>query len=295
MTARRPLDGTLVREIDVLVDGRRRTAVEVAPALPGAQPDRLVLAVHGSNQSPTRFRAMTARTLETLAADGSSVVVYPASWRGGLWNDGRISTPSRAREDGVDDVALLRALVEHHRDRGTRRVVAVGYSNGGQLLIRTLRDAPELLDGVVLVGATLPAEGNLLPATAPPRAVPMVLVHGTRDPIVPFHGGMASLFGFRPRGAMRSFDDTVRAFTQSTSPSRPTRTRVLPARRRSRTTTTESVYAAPGRPTVRSFVVDGGGHTYPVARRTLPSPIGRTSPDIDLTEILTRIDTPSRP
>lgn len=292
MSSRRPLAGTLVRTTELEVDGHRRTALEVAPAPEGAPPERLVLAVHGSNQSPAGFRATTARALDALAVDGSSVVVYPASWRGGLWNDARASTPSRARRDGVDDVALLRALVGRYRERGVRRVEAVGFSNGGQLLVRALRDAPELLDAVVLVGATLPAEGNLLPALSTPRAVPTALVHGTRDPVVPFGGGEASLFGLRPRGAVRSFAETVQHFVDEAGHTEPPRTTVLPRRRRSGTTTTRTLHASPGRPPVSSFTVDGGGHTFPVRGRRLPVPVGRTSPDVDIAEVLRELDGP---
>jgi len=288
--------GTRTRTTVLDVDGHRRTLLEVAPAAQDARPERLVLAVHGSNQSPARFRATTARTLDALAAEGTGVVVYPASWRRSLWNDARAGTASRARQDGVDDVALLRAVVHHHRARGVRHVAAVGFSNGGQLIIRALQDAPDLLDAAVLVGATLPSPDNLLAAASTPRPIPVALVHGTRDPIVPFDGGEASLFGLRSRGTMQSFAQTVQHFVDAADLQGPPRSKVLPHRRRSGTTTTQATYAAPGRPPVISCTVEGGGHTFPAPGLRMPSPAGRTSPDVDVAGLLRQLDddSPSR-
>ena len=209
---------------------------------------------------------------------------------GALWNDARASTSSRARQDGVDDVAFLRAVIRDHRARGVEHVTAVGFSNGGQLLIRALQDAPDLLDAAVLVGATMPTKDNLLPPASAPRPIPVALVHGTRDPIVPFGGGEASLFGLRSRGTVQSFADTVQHFVSVAGLQGPPLTTVVPHRRRSGTTTTQAVYTSPGHPRVISCTVAGGGHTFPAPGAKVPSPVGRTSPDIDVAELLRQLD-----
>ena len=270
--------------------GRSRTALVVTTADASLHPERLLLAVHGSNQTPARFRSFTARSLDRRAAAGTGTVVYPQSWRRGLWNDARRSTVSRARQDGVDDVGFLRRIVERYRDRGVRQVVALGYSNGGQLVIRALRDAPDLLDGAILVGATLagrrqPDRGDGL--SRGPFRWSWYTARGTRSSRTPAALRVCSAFG--------------RAGRWSPSPPRPVpgwRTAgmhadptvdVLPHLRRSGTTTVRRTFSEPGHPTVAAATVEGGGHTVPSPGDRRRHITGRTSPDLDLLDEVERI------
>ena len=273
------------------VDGHERSFLEVAPEDAGARPTRLLLAVHGSNQSGRGFRRFTGGTLDHWATTGVGLTVYPDSWRGGLWNDARASTRSRARADGMDDVAFLRAIVDRYRDDGVTEVFAIGYSNGGQLLIRVVHEAPELLRGVALVGATLPQHDNLVPLRTDGPAVPVLLIHGTRDPLLPYRGGMASLFGFRPRGLMRSFDESVAYWVARAGiTAEPTSDLVEDvtsgATRPARTTTTRRLYTQEGRPAVGAYSVRGGGHVVPNRVRSAPWILG-PSAAFDTATVLT--------
>lgn len=48
-----------------------------------------------------------------------------------------------------------------------------------------------------MIAATQPAAANFAPAEPRDRPLPIMLVHGTKDPLVPYAGGMASMWGFR--------------------------------------------------------------------------------------------------
>lgn len=168
--------------------------------------------------------------------------------------------------------------------------MGLGYSNGGQLLIRTLLEAPDLLDGAVLVGATMPATDNLVPLDSHGlRSVPIVLVHGTADRIVPFAGGMASLFGFRPRGRMRSFDDSLDFWRDRAGGTQPPTTVALPHRSPTTTSVTEIAHRQPGHPPILGYRVERGGHVVPNRRRAGNRIMGRTAPDIDVETLLDRL------
>lgn len=108
---------------------------------------------------------------------------------------------SPARADGVDDVDFLLAVVDEvDREYGPLPVYVVGYSNGRQMAIRLVHERPDRLAGAVLIGATQPTADIFAVERDQHASLPVVLIHGTRDPMVPYNGGMASLFGFRPRG-----------------------------------------------------------------------------------------------
>lgn len=274
----RHVGATTVERRTFEVGGRVRRAL-VVRAADGTAPRRVLLALHGSNSSGRGFRALTGGALDRWAEEGTGTVVYPESWRGSLWNDARRSTPSRARAAGVDDVAFLRAVAR--AVGGDAPVVAVGYSNGGQLAIRAALAAPPLLGAVALLSATVPAQGELIAdAEGPP--IPVLMAHGTADPLVPYAGGTASLFGFRPRGRMRSAPDSARFWAERGGFAADPDVTELPHACRDRTRTALHAWDGPGRPPVRFYSTEGGGHVVPNPARRGPRIMGRTSGDLDL-------------
>uniref|UniRef100_UPI002740D135 alpha/beta hydrolase family esterase n=1 Tax=Actinoplanes sp. RD1 TaxID=3064538 RepID=UPI002740D135 len=170
----------------IQVGGARRT-YEIAGAADG-KPDRaLVIVFHGSKQTGRKHQEFTGHAYDALDA----VVVYPDGHKGN-WNDGRRESSFPARRDNIDDVAFTRALIDavagsHGIDRA--RVYAVGYSNGGQLVVRLAHEAPELLAGATVIAATMPAPENFLVTDAPAVPLPVLLIHGTKDPINKYEGG----------------------------------------------------------------------------------------------------------
>jgi alpha-beta hydrolase superfamily lysophospholipase len=106
-----------------------------------ADSDTLVLGLHGFNDYGNAFAPLAER----LAADG--VRVYAVDQRGfgaglltGRWHGSRQLT------------ADLRALVEAMRERHPRaRLVVVGESMGGAVVLATLADGPLPVDGIALM------------------------------------------------------------------------------------------------------------------------------------------------
>ncbi|WP_288832588.1 PHB depolymerase family esterase [uncultured Corynebacterium sp.] len=185
-------------------DGRKRTWVEVTDG----DFDTLVLFLHGSLQSANVARNFTANTFDALAAWGCAVV-YPDGVER-HFNDLRRDFAESARTLGIDDVGFLTTLVSLY---DAPRVIGCGFSNGGQMVIRMLFDAPGTLHGVGLFGAALPAPENTLVdlARAPWVPTPVLAMQGTADPIVPYSGGVAGL-GPSNRGLTRSALDSAAFF-----------------------------------------------------------------------------------
>jgi len=199
------------------------------------------------------------------------------------------STGGKARAQGVDDVSFLTALADHvqHQLGLSRRLAVAGYSNGGQMAIRLLHEVPELLTAVVLIGATQPTADNLL-VDDRHGSVPVLMIHGTRDPIVPYEGGVASLFGWRPRGTGLSAPASAGYYaTRNGVAASPTEPVDLPSRADSTgTSVTRQRHQQTGKSPVELYTVHGGGHVVPNQHTRALRLLGRTTHDIETGELL---------
>ncbi|WP_101523211.1 alpha/beta hydrolase family esterase [Nocardioides houyundeii] len=255
--------------------GRQRTFTVVGEQ-EGPPGRALLLVFHGSKQDGAAHRRFTGQMYDALAADAQAVVVYLDGYQGN-WNDARKQSFFPARMEGVDDVAFVRAVVDRlvagwGVDRA--RIVAVGYSNGGQMVLRLLHEVPDLLAGAAVVSATMPAPGSFRTDISQPSAVPVpvVLAHGTKDRIAPFDGGtMSGLMRrvFKVGGTTLSAPETAAYFAQRNGIT-------TPPTQRSNGDVERVEYAELDRASVTLLTVSGGGHTVPGPKRA-PFLLGRTA------------------
>jgi polyhydroxybutyrate depolymerase len=139
----------------------------------------LVLGYHGYGGSPLEL----AVRLEDRALDDGFVAVFPhGSDLGGstpaYFNLETVEEPVLADDVGFTGALLDRVEADLCIDR--TRIYAMGFSNGG-MFVSTL--ACRLNDRIAAVA---PVGGvHLLPDCAG-RPVPIIVTHGTSDPVVPF-------------------------------------------------------------------------------------------------------------
>ena len=247
----------------------------------------LVLMFHGSKQDGEVHRQFTGRSFDALAGSGAAVVAYLDGYKGN-WNDARRESYFPARLDDVDDVGFVRAVVSeiegsHHIDPD--RVFAVGYSNGGQMVMRLVHELPGLLAGAAVLSATMPApESFVAPTAAEARPLPVLLVHGTRDPIAPYDGGTMRWWArrlFKVGGASLSMPATAEYFARRNGiTTTPSSSRLPRGAGASGTTWVEQTdYRDAGKPMVRLLTLHDAGHTIPGPRKA-PFVLGRTNQDI---------------
>ena len=265
---------------ELLVDGQQRRMVVQTPAdARGRLP--LLLIFHGSNQSAEVFRRFTDRAFDALVDDGRAVIASLDGYEK-HWNDARKGITFAARTENVDDVAFTRAAVAALVAEGTvdpDRVYAFGFSNGGQLVVRLIHEAPDLIAGAAMVGATQPEPSNFIDSGTAPRPMPVLAIHGTRDPLVPYDGGMASLWGLMPRGRGLSAPDSAAYFAQRNGITAPATVTDIPPLEGSHTSVTRTDYRQDGHDPVTLLTVVGGGHTVPGPGRA-SLVMGRTSHEI---------------
>lgn len=240
----------------------------------------LLLAFHGGKLgTPQGMVRLTS--FNSLADADGFIVVYPEGYKQS-WADGRGITD--ADKDGLDDVGFISTLVDSlvkdlHADPA--RVYAAGISNGG---LFTQRLGCELAGKIAAIGVVSASMPTVLASTCQPvRPVPMVLMAGTDDPILPFEGGDSS------RGAILSADAAAAkraAFNECAAV--PSVSMLPDADPRDKTTVELRVYAGCTQGAeVDYYIIHGGGHAWPGGWAYLPAAIiGHTSRDIDASRIL---------
>jgi polyhydroxybutyrate depolymerase len=267
--------------------GRERRYLNVVPA--GEGPFPLVIALHGRLGSGAQMLKLSG--LVPIAERERFVLVAPDGI-GRSWADGRGASP--AAKAGVDDVGFLLALVDEFVERhrvDPARVYAVGMSNGGFMALTLACRAPERFAAIGSVTGFMGT--HFAKSCAPTRPVPVMVIAGDTDPIVPFAGG--ELEGGRGHilGAEATF---ARWLELNGCEGAPVVTALADEAPDDGTTIERrEVVGCRGGATVRLDVVRGGGHGWPRGDRYLPeSIIGKTSQDADASEALWAFLSPFR-
>lgn len=199
-----PLSGSLEKG-RIEVGGLKRSYLRYVPrGLEQGAP--LVLVMHGSGETGAQIRIGTGYGFERLADEHRFAVVYPNAHTFD-WNDCSRVGDFSVNGAEVDDVAFLGALVDKLvADLGIdrRRVFATGVSAGGSMSLRLALEDPARFRAVAAVAANVPAPENFKCKPAGPGTSLMVM-NGTKDPLVPFDGGEVNLLGlFYKGGNVRS-------------------------------------------------------------------------------------------
>ncbi|QRY80022.1 alpha/beta hydrolase fold domain-containing protein [Pseudomonas sp. PDNC002] len=258
---------------------RRRSYVLYVPQKLAEHPALLVV-LHSSQSNGQRMRRDSGYRFDALADRDGFLVLYPDGFEG-HWNDCRRVASYSARALNIDDVGFLSGMIERlQRERAVdpARVFVAGYSNGGQMALRLAAEAPDVVDGVAAVAASLPTADNdaCAPARQPTAAL---LMNGTRDPINPYAGGRVTLFGFGDRGNVLSAEDSATALARRNGQNgEPVQDRLTEA---GPVWTQRQRWDASGGPPVELLTVHGGGHllSQPVYRP--PRLLGQADPQLD--------------
>lgn len=258
----------------ITVDGLDRTYQLFIPAAPAEAP-ALVIVLHGGKGSGTQIMRYTRHRFNTLADETGAIIAYPDAIDG-LWDFGE-GAVSEALPFRRDDLKFLRQMItrisaEHNVDPD--RIFATGISRGGQASFALACKSPGLIRAIAPVAMPLPdyLEDDCT-GTVP---LPMLLIHGTDDPIVPYEGGPITV-GKTDRGDVLSAEDTLSLFAA--------RNQCGPERSISAQGEVTRIQVQGCKAPLRHYRVDGGGHTWPSARRGLAAfVVGPTNTDINATD-----------
>ena len=81
---------------------------------------------------------------------------------------------------------LVEQMIAAEKERGARKVVLAGFSQGGAIVLQTALRHPERLAGVLALSTYLPLHASLASERSPAnRDVPIFMAHGQYDDIIP--------------------------------------------------------------------------------------------------------------
>jgi polyhydroxybutyrate depolymerase len=267
------------------VGGVERSYILSTAALKTPRPTIIVL--HGGTLDAENARRSTG--LEPLVDRDGFNAVYPNAI-GGHWNDGRGSAQGW-RSNAGDDTAFIRALTANLVRNGTadsRRIYVTGPSNGGMMTFRLICEAADLFAGAAPIIASLPAD--LAPVCKPVHSIPVLVMNGTADPLVPFGGGGVGYFG--KRGRVLSTDETMTKLRQFNGCAETSVRERLPDRdpNDGSTVVIESWKDCSSGDPVVLYLVDGGGHRIPrrsqVARPMIDRLLGKENHDFEAADAI---------
>ena len=260
--------------------------------LPETRPAPLVIVLHGNTQTGAD---MTTRTSWPAVAKRERFgVVFPDGLNR-AWADLRLATKraGRAPPKGTDDVAFIVKLIEKYVADGIadpKRIYVTGISNGGAMTLTLVCARADLFAAAASVIINLTDESA--DACRPSRPVPLLMMNGTADPLIPYQGGRGT-----SRFAVEGFWSTEKtlAFWRRANGCEEKDGAATDLDDRDRadqsTVTKISSRCPPGRD-VTLYRVNGGGHrmpgTIPDARfsRVVNALLGPQNHDIDGAETI---------
>jgi polyhydroxybutyrate depolymerase len=262
--------------------GIEREYVVSAPT--SRRPHPTVLALHGSLLNAQIM--MKTMGFEPLVDREDLAAVYPNAIAG-QWNDGRAAAAAWGGKKR-DDVAFLRALVEHLVRTGVsdpQRVYVTGFSNGGMMAFRLMCEATDVFAAVAVIAAPLPVE--LAGSCRPARPTPMLVMSGTADPFMPYGGGQIA-FG---SGRVLSIKETVKLLRDvngCTDAAKPNRLPDIDRNDGSQVIVESWADCTSAAPVVL-YRIEGGGHHIPRRREGMPFVdivLGKSNHDFDAAEAI---------
>jgi polyhydroxybutyrate depolymerase len=169
----------------------RIVIVHIPSGYTGSRKLALVLNMHGSGSTAAAQEAFTG--MDVTADAHHFIVAYPqaliSEGTGFDWNVprepllGGKAVPRGAGSD-VTFLTSLVAILEHRYCVDPARVYATGFSGGARMASQLACDASTTFAAVAAVS------GLRKPSPCPTaRAVPVIALHGTADPIDPYGGG----------------------------------------------------------------------------------------------------------
>jgi polyhydroxybutyrate depolymerase len=261
-SASRQINGNL------LIDGVKRSFITYIPASTEKMP--LVISLHGGFASPKGMFHLA--DFRPIADKEKFIVVCPASKH--IWHDG-------ADNHGIDDVKFIDELITYmiktyHAD--AERVYVTGISNGGFMTTRLACQLHNRIKAIAVVAATL----DIGASYAPENPMPVLYMHGTKDPIVSFNGG--KVFGKR----IYSHNDIIKKWVAVNKCNiKPVVTQFRDDAHDGTTVVKEEYQNPSNGLKVVSYSINNGGHTWPGGWQYFPKfVIGKTTHNLNACQVI---------
>jgi polyhydroxybutyrate depolymerase len=220
---------------------------------------------------------------DEIADNEGFIVVYPNAYKGS-WNDARKVGDYPARNENINEAEFVRKMIQYFQAKygiNTKKVFGVGFSNGGQLVHRLASELPYEFNGLAAIMATRPTMDNFI-GVETGGEVPMLLIAGTGDNVVPYHGGVIQLFFMKPRGTAMSAYESAEFYAKRNGIYSAPIAKFLPHQTQSGdTAVVQFSYKGEGKKPVELYTAIGVGHVIPNKNKRFPRLMGKSTADLD--------------
>ncbi len=240
----------------------------------GAVP--LVLALHQFSDTDKGMQTVTG--FDALADSEGFVVVYPqGQWR--VWNVWGNKSP--------DDVAFLNALIDSVSARckiDPDRIYATGASAGG-MMTQYFACMSDRLAAIAPVMGSMTTDWAANWPVQPP--IPVLFLHGTKDPVIPFNGGDTNAGPGRNVHFLSAQENAAFWAKRNGCGDTPTAEIVPDAASGDEFHVKKWTWSCDPAREVLFYEIGGGGHTWAGHKNWYPSFIvGPTAPEPDATRVI---------
>lgn len=194
------------------------------------------------------------------------------------WNDGS-NRGIHAAEADVADVEFVSAMIDDLKERfnvDDRRIYVTGFSNGASMSFRLARELSSVIAAVAPV-----AGADWLSHMVPARAVPLLYITGTADPLNPIEGGEIFI-GQKSYGVKPPTQEMIARWVKLHGCGEEPRVVY------DQDGAKGFAYDCPGdADAVVLYTIDGHGHHWPGSRTVLPESIaGKNTAKLKATDVI---------
>lgn len=187
------------------------------------------------------------------------------------------------RTPPADDIEFMNHLLDAMPTKysvDTARIYATGLSEGGFMAMKAGCSLSDRFAAIGAVGAAMPKKMICVPS----RPVPLVMINGTSDPVVPHGGGTEHNLQL----PVVSVEDTAKTWARNDRcAEKPTHSKLKAKEKGGMTTEVDTYDGCRDGAQVVSYNVKGGGNTWPGGEQyQVEKQIGKTSQDINANELL---------
>ncbi|HTQ39887.1 MAG TPA: PHB depolymerase family esterase, partial [Pirellulales bacterium] len=281
--------GENTQQKTIEVGNRQRTYyLHVPENLSAEQPAPLVLVFHGGGGNALGMERYLT-DFSKLADQEHFLVAYPEGVDKS-WNDGRGTPSTSAANENVDDLAFFMAMLEtiskqHPVD--PRRIFATGISNGAIFSHYLAANHADKIAAIAPVVGSI--ADPFYKQFKPSQPVSVLILQGTKDPLVPYDGGPVGQGKLGDRGKVIATDDAVKLWVQADGcQTQPVEDALPDSDPDDGCTVMRFTYGHGKNGTeVVLYKIEGGGHTWPGGPQYFPQfLIGPVCRDVDATQVI---------
>ncbi len=211
---------------------------------------------------------------KNLADVDNFIIIHP---NGTLDNTNTRYWNAFGASGGIDDVAFISNLIDTisaDYNIDSSMVFSTGMSNGGFMSYKLACELNDKIAKIASVTGTMTTPLEM--SCSPLNAIPVMQIHGTADPTVPYNGG----------GAFTPIEDVIDFWVAFNNCDTTPSISVLPDINTSDSSTVELFNYTNGDDDseVIFYKITNGGHTWPSAIVDIPS--GNTNKDFNASEVI---------